>query len=281
MSIAAPVFNRSTFVYRSTATPQHHLLTAALQHRSTATVERSMVSLTLVGTIHRDPNSLPRLKEILERECPDIITLEMSEYGVAFRERTGPRLKERLFDILQGLHEKKGQKQREKLDRPQNPSEIGAIQAILLTLELPFELRTVKAYCERNGTPFRCIDLSKYSRDKLKKLQKEMITEENLRKILAFAPMDPHEELRKQRALARRLTSQDADQLFIEAFLNGKMGHGIVHRDRYMSLRIKEILKNEGKTLHVGGWEHLLDDPGGKTLYGLLKHLRPQRILSF
>jgi hypothetical protein len=58
------------------------------------------------------------------------------------------------------------------------------------------------------------------------------------------------------------------------------MEHGIVHRDRYMSLRIKEILKNNGKTLHVGGWEHLLDDPGGKTLYGLLKDLRPQRILS-
>jgi hypothetical protein len=60
-----------------------------------------MVSLTLVGTIHRDPNGLPRLKEILERKCPDIITLEMSEYGVAFRERAGPRLKERLFDTSQ------------------------------------------------------------------------------------------------------------------------------------------------------------------------------------
>ena len=239
-----------------------------------------MVSLTLVGTIHRDPSGLPRLMETLERESPEIITLEMSEYGVGFRERNGPRLKEKLFDIIQGLHEKPDQKQREKLDRPQNPFEIGPIHAILLTLELPFEFRAVKAYCERTRTPFRCIDLSKYSRDKLKTLRKEMITEENLRKILAFAPEDPHEELRKQRILARRLTSQGADQVLIEAFLNGKIEDGMVHRDQYMSLRIKKLLRSQGKILHVGGWEHLLGDPGGKTLYGLLKDLRPQRILS-
>jgi len=239
-----------------------------------------MVSLTLVGTIHGDPNGLSRFMEILERESPDIITLEMSEYGVAFRERISPRLKEKLFDILEGLHGKAAQKQKGKLDRPQNPLKIGAIQAMLQALELPFEFRAVKAYCEEARISFRCIDLSKYSRDKLKKLGDEMITEDNVRKILAFAPRDPHEELRKQRTLARRLISQDADQLFIEALLNGKMGDDIVHRDRYMSLRIREILNAQGNTLHVGGWEHLLDDSRGKTLYGIVKNLRPQRILS-
>jgi len=65
-----------------------------------------------------------------------------------------------------------------------------------------------------------------------------------------------------------------------EAFLNGKIGDGMAQRDRYMSLRIKEIWRNHKKALHVGGWEHLLDAPGGKTLYGLLKGLRPKRILS-
>ncbi len=255
-------------------------MTVALQHRRTATVGRSMVSLTLVGTIHRDPNGLPRLMETLERESPDIITLEMSEYGVTFRERIGSHLKGKLFEILRGLHEESTRKEKGKFDRPKNPFEIGAIRAILQTLEFPFEFRAVKAYCERARISFRCIDVSKYSRDKLKGLGDEMITEDNVRKILAFAPFDPTEELHKQRTLARKLISQDADHLFIEAFLNGKMGDGMVPRDRYMSLRIREILNNQGKTLHVGGWEHLLDDPGGETLYGLLKGLRPQRILS-
>lgn len=62
-----------------------------------------MASLTLVGTIHRNPNGLPGLMEVLEGESPDIITVEMSEFGVTFRERTGPRLKEKLSDILRGL----------------------------------------------------------------------------------------------------------------------------------------------------------------------------------
>jgi len=240
-----------------------------------------MVSLTLVGTIHRNPNGLPRLMETLERESPDIITLEMSEYGVAFREKNGFRLKERLFSIVQGLQEKSAQKERGKRDRSHNPLAIGPIRAILLTLELPFEFNAAKTYCERKRIPFRCIDLSKYSRMKLKTLQKEMITEDNVRKILAFAAaLDPHEQLQQQRNLARMLTSHDADQLLIKTFLNGKSGDGVVHRNRYMSFRIKELLNNDQKTLHVGGWEHLLDAPRGKTLYGLLKSLRPQRILS-
>ena len=239
-----------------------------------------MVSLTLVGTIHRDPNGLPRPLATLEREDPDIITLEMSEYGVVFRERTAPRLKDRLFDILGGLHEKWGQEQDREPDKPQNPFKVGAIRAILLTLELPFEFRAVRAYCKRKRIPYRCIDLSKYSRAKLKMLQEGVITEDNVRKILTFVPVDTHEELRKHRLLARRLTSQNVDHLLIRACLSGKMGDGMAHRDRYMSLRIKEILRNDKKTLHVGGWEHMLDDPQGKTLYSLLKGLRPRRLLS-
>jgi hypothetical protein len=239
-----------------------------------------MACLTLVGTIHRDPNGLPRLMETLERHAPDIITLEMSEYGVAFRERTAPRLKGKLLEILKGLHEKWGQKQDRKPDRPQNPLKIGAIRAILLTLELPFEFRAVRAYCERKQISFRCIDLSKYSRAKLKMLQEELITEDNVRSILTLTPMDPHGEFRNHRLVAKRLISQNADQILIGAYLSGKIGDGTAHRDRYMSLRIKEILRNYKKTLHVGGWEHLLDDPQGKTLYGLLKGLRPKRVLS-
>jgi hypothetical protein len=110
--------------------------------------------------------------------------------------------------------------------------------------------------------------------------QEGVITEDNVRKILTFVPVDTHEELRKHRLLARRLTSQNVDHLLIRAYLSEKVGDGMAHRDRYMSLRIKEILRNDKKTLHVGGWEHLLDDPQGKTLYSLLKGLRPRRLLS-
>jgi len=239
-----------------------------------------MGTLTLVGTIHRDPNGFPRLMEILEGESPDIITLEMSEYGVGFRKRNGPRLREKLFDILRGLSGESIQRERGKSNKSRSPFEAGAIGAILLLLELPFEFRTIRAYCERKGIPFRCIDLSNYSRAKLEKIQEEMITVDNLRKIPNFPPMDQHEELQKQRILAQRLTSEDVDQFLVEAFLNGRMGNGMAQRDRYMSLRIKEIMRNHGHTVHVGGWEHLLDDPPGKTLYGLLKDLGPRRVLT-
>lgn len=239
-----------------------------------------MGSLTLVGTIHRDPDGLARLMEILEDESPEIITLEMSEFGVGFRERTGPRLREKVFYILKGFSGESIQSERGKPSNPRGPFEAGAIGAILLTLELPFEFRAVRTYCERKGIPFRCIDLSNYSRAKLEKIQEEMITVDNLRKIAALPPIDQHEELREQRILAQRLTSQDVDQFLVEAFLNGRTADGMTQRDCYMSLRIKEITRNHGHTVHVGGWEHLLDDPPGKTLYGLLKDLAPRRVLA-
>ncbi len=239
-----------------------------------------MGTLTLVGTIHRDPDGFPRLMEILEGESPDIITLEISEYGVGFRERIGPRLKEKLFDILRGLSGESIQRERGIPNKSRSPFETAAIRAILLALELPFEFRAVKDYCERKGISFRCIDLSKYSRAKLEKIQEEMITVDNLRKIPAFPPMDQHEELRKQRILARRLTSEDVDQFLVEAFLNGRMGDGMAQRNWYMTLRIKAIMRNYGHIVHVGGWEHLLDDPPGKTLYGLLKNLGPRRVVT-
>ena len=107
-----------------------------------------------------------------------------------------------------------------------------------------------------------------------------MIRKENMRKIVPYSPMDTHEQLREHRLLARRLLSEGADHLLIKAFLDGRNGDGMVLRDRYMSYRIREALRTGGKVLHVGGWEHLLDDPGGKTLYGLLKDLEPKRIPS-
>lgn len=239
-----------------------------------------MGTLTLVGTIHRDPNGFTRLTEILEGESPEIITLEMSEYGVSFREMTGPRLREKLFELLRGFSGESVQRERGKPNKCRAPFEGGAIGAILLTLELPFEFQAVKAYCGRKRISFRCIDLSNYSRVKLERIQEEMITVDNLRKIAASPPMDPREELRKQRILAQRLTSEDVDQFLVGAFLNGRMADGMTQRDWYMSLRIKEIMRNHAHTVHVGGWEHLLDDPPGKTLYGLLKDLGPRRVLA-
>jgi hypothetical protein len=239
-----------------------------------------MGSLTLVGTIHRDPHGFPKLMEILEGESPDIITVEVSEYGVAFRERNGPRLKERLFQILRGPGDIRETSQGGNPRGPQNPFQAETVVPILLTVELPYEFRAVKAYCELTGIPFRCIDLMRYSRTKLKALQEEMITEDNLRKILELGPGAYGEEMQKQRFWARRLISKNADQFFVEAFLNGRRGDGMARRDRYMSFRIREIMRDGGETLHVGGWEHLLNDPKGRTLYTLLKDLSPRRILS-
>jgi hypothetical protein len=100
------------------------------------------------------PNGFQRLMEVLERESPEFITLEMSEYGMSFRERHGSRLKERVFYILKDLREESTNRRMKEIENLQTPLERDEIRAILLTREIPLEFKAVSTYCARKlGVP--------------------------------------------------------------------------------------------------------------------------------
>ena len=54
-----------------------------------------------------------------------------------------------------------------------------------------------------------------------------------------------------------------------------------MERETFMAEEIRLLVeKARGeRVLHVGGWEHLLEIPGGTSLFELLKDLRPARVL--
>ncbi|MDO3378190.1 hypothetical protein [Geoalkalibacter halelectricus] len=229
-------------------------------------------SLVLLGTVHRDPHSVPCLRRLLEQLGPALVSLEMSPWARDFRLERGPALQRRLHDILKSLAEERG------LD----PAEIArhpAIREIRALLALPYEYRAAAAYCAARGVPLHLIDDNAVSQEKLALVEYELVSIANLRTLLSL-PEPPAN--RENHATARRLLADDCPIEIRQAFLAARRGeHGIGPRDRRMARQIRKLGQEARpeRLVHIGGWVHLVDDAKGETLYSLLADLKPERRL--
>ncbi len=231
-----------------------------------------MNPIILLGTVHRHPQGPSLLAAALVRLAPTILSLEMSPYARAFRRTRGRGLAARLEAIVTELAREQGVP-REALAGHR------ALVAIRDLLALPFEYRVSAAYAARRGIALHLSDDSAVSRTKLALVERELITPDNLRALLAL-PAD--ETPREGYASARRLLRDDVPRELRQAFLAGRRGaEGIGPRDRRMAAVLRALCRSgSGQTvLHIGGWVHLIEDEQGETLYSLVRDLGPQRRL--
>ena len=222
-------------------------------------------SVVLVGTVHRDPKGYAKLFHLLEQERPSVITVEISPYSRAFRVQQAAALRARLKENLQKVGKERGPSLREIISQ-------SAVLEIFLALREPYEWRAAKNYAERHGIEVMDIDLSGYAEEKLSYLT-ELISLENVRALLRLPSFD----------LSRQVESQYARAKFLFAHppSSWPVNEEVRHREAHMAEKIRGFArqKNEGKTLHIGGWEHLVEFPQGKSLFGLVKDLQPNRII--
>lgn len=230
-----------------------------------------MTSLTLIGTVHRDPWGLHKLVEELTRQRPQAITVEFSSYGLRYRLKKKRVLTQKL---LKGLHEIRGDDSWtvRELKKLLGTTGIGGVRAFL---DLPFEYKGARAYSKRHGLPLHCLDSSSHSRQLLSHVA-ELISPENLKKVAAFEAAPLEETVRRE--------YQNAENLL----LNGRQSPWLqmIHtneewekREHIMAERIKKIAaKYPRRTIvHIGGWQHLLAREG--TLFNLLEELETKRVL--
>ena len=222
-------------------------------------------SLVLVGTVHRDPKGYAKLLRLLEQERPSIITVEISPYSRAFRAQQAAALRARLRENLRMIGREKGRPLREIISQR-------AVLEIFLALREPYEWRAAKDCADRHGIALMDIDLSGYAKDKLSHLT-ELISLENLRALLHLPSFDLSRQVESQYARAKFL--------FTHPPSTWPTSEEVINREAYMAEKIRGFArqKNEGKTLHIGGWEHLIEFPQGKSLLGLLRDLQPHRII--
>jgi len=221
--------------------------------------------LIMVGTVHRDPEGYPRLLQLLEREQPAIVTVEFSPYGRIFRAEQAAALRTTLRENLRRIKEEEGRPMREIISQ-------SAILGIFFLLKEPYEWQAAKAYADRYGIFLKGIDLSCYSKDKLSHLA-ELLSLENLRTLLRIPFPDLSKQVESEYSRARFL--------FFHPSSTGSPMHGVKIREAHMAKKIRSFVRRvKGKKImHVGGWEHLIEFSQGKSLFGLLQDLRPQRIL--
>jgi hypothetical protein len=225
----------------------------------------SLPSLVMVGTVHRDPKGYARLSCLLEKERPDVMTVEISPYSRAFRLRQSSLLRNTLRENLLRIQKEEGKPLRTILAH-------SMIIGIFFLLQEPFEWRAAKLYANRHRVLLKDIDLSPFSHDHLAHLA-ELIALQNLRTLLHLDSPPLSELVQFQCCRAASFWHHPPSIRFTS--------QGLQEREIYMAEKIRKLVQGirGGKILHVGGWEHLIDSPKGNSLLGLLKDLRPQRVL--
>jgi hypothetical protein len=207
----------------------------------------------MLGVIHRDEDGPALLKNWLARIKPDVVTIELSHYGLRFRRELGEEYKWRVGEIVTQLNEN-GEKYNEE-----------ALASLFAYVNTPYEFDVVSAYAAEQGIPFSLIDMDFFSYVKLRVIE-DLFSEENIEKVLTRTEEGPNGN---QEKAAARLYFEKGIKIV-------PYDREMYVRDRYMTARINDLMKNNPnrRLLHVCGWQHL-EDPS--NLYGIFK---PTKVFS-
>lgn len=191
----------------------------------------------MLGVIHRDEEGPFLLNEWLRRIRPDVITLELSSYGIRFRRERGEEFNKRISEIVRQLNEN-GETYNEK-----------ALESLFAYMNIPYEFGIVSTYAAKYEIPFYLIDMDFFSYMKLRTVE-DLLHEENIMKVLS----DTRGPNRNQEKAMARL-------YFEKGIKVAKYDREMHIRDRYMTAKIHDLMKRyHGKRfLHVCGWQHLQD----------------------
>jgi hypothetical protein len=230
----------------------------------------SSKELLLIGTVHNDPQGAVRLFELLRKERPSEVLVEVSPYGLSFRQRNGRRLRRILGRRLRHL------------TRGQNVGwkAWGQIRSIFLQMDMPFEYRASLKYCRESGAGLSCIDLSSQSREFIEGWH-ELLGTRNLRTLLGKPPEELQEMTAKACSLAARLLAErDPSRItpYLHAWLKDP---DLTIREAHLAAQVSNLYGRMvyGRIAYVGGWQHLLHPTDAGTLCDRLAHLRPRKIL--
>jgi hypothetical protein len=191
----------------------------------------------MLGVIHREREGALLLSRWLERLEPDVVTLELSQYGVAFRRVNRHLMRIRIDEVA------------DDLKREGIAVNYDALRDFYSFADFPFEHEVAEAYTRKRGIPLYPVDMDLYSFLHLKRVN-ELLDKKNIRRVLS---MPEAQEECVEKGLARLFFKKG-----VKAF---SYTEEMYARDRYMRDRIALLMKHHAKGvfLHICGWQHLSD----------------------
>ena len=266
-----------------------------------------MNRLILLGAVHRDPAGKGRLLRVLEEIRPTVISLEVSPASVELRRKLAPRWRKVFRRRLGELSRQTGLKPGQLMVQ-------SGIRGVFEYSRLPYEFRASMAYARSRDCPLFLLDDSNLAETYLNRLEEEILSSENmtlLTKAKGDKTLDEDVAAEYARARARvynprpwpgawlgdqETRAQREAQLskkirLLHQGLARRTGREVSGQDLVRTLIVnsealahvpdKVRLDNQASHLYVGGWEHLVEDEAGTSLYSHLKDLAPDRRLCY
>ncbi len=225
--------------------------------------------LHLLGTVHRDPLGYRKLVRFLQEHQPDLILLELSPYGLAYRKQHRKELPAGLGKNLRWAVRQVGMPLSRALKHPE-------IQAIRHQLALPFEYRASMKYashCRVSSKPLvKLVDSSPFSREMISAWA-ELTSPENLVHLLSFTGT-PRPSTQTLYGHARRIIfGEDAGDMRRPGLFMETGDHDLLERrEKELARAVLDAMRahRPSTALYVGGWQHLMPGRRPPTLRDLL-----------
>jgi hypothetical protein len=194
----------------------------------------------MLGIIHRDRRNDEFLGRWIDALTPDVITLELSPYGLAFRQAMGEVYRERIDDIVHSCGAK------------DTPVRRTMWTIFTPTWIVPREFTIADEYCRQSGAYLYPVDMDLFFWMKLRGIE-ELINRANVEKSVTL------------RAPEGRGTENVLAGLYFRSGVTAfPYTDEMALRDGYMCRGIGVLAKRFSgrRFLHIAGWRHLADPLG-------------------
>lgn len=204
----------------------------------------------MLGLIHRAKEGPSLLKDWLSRLRPELVTVEVSNYGLTFRKTYGEQYKRMILEAAERL-KLRGLEIDERAKRQ-----------LLSFFDIPYEFAVPEEYAKTNGAYLFPVDMGLFSYLYLRRVERCIRTSE-LESLLKEGTV-MEDEREKTRA---RLCFERGIRTF-------EYTAEMAHRDRFMARRIRSLVRLLGPetAVHICGWQHLLDP------LGVFDDLNPRKV---
>ena len=223
----------------------------------------SLSRLSLLGTVHLDPDGPSRLTRFLTRFAPDLILLEFSPFALRYRKSHRHRLIKRMSRNLRLAARRIGMPPSRARSHPE-------VQFVRRQIAFPFEYLSAERYARRNGVRLLLVDRSEFSRTLIASWA-ESISMENLATLLTLAGDRPSVAGLYESA-ARRIVSCTPDPTISFTAFGATDRAAWEKREVHLYEKIFAALSLHlpRRPLYVGGCLHLSCGRGLQTVRELL-----------
>jgi hypothetical protein len=221
--------------------------------------------LRLLGTVHGDPRGFRRLRQFLQQFQPDLILVELSPFGLAFRQAHQRELQRTLGQNLRRAATEIHCAWQKALAHPE-------IRAIRRQIALPFEYRASYHYARAHNKRLLLLDRSDFSQA-LVACWPDLMSTSNLALLLTLPRARKRYAVEDHYRRAHELLRWPSACTDKPGHTAGGLNKDIwEERENSLAERIRGAILAiaPASCVYVGGWEHLSDQEDPPSLRRLL-----------